>query len=412
MQTTERIRPVTWVADTARSLPIVLLSLFIVVAGVDALIVSQPIFIHSLRDDWAQWVAAGMSAPWATVLAATATVLCAALAASLVIVVVRGITDAPYLSLASALVVGCSFAISRMTLEIPLPMPVPLFASMSAILMLGGGALFQTRSLALNSFGGFLTSLPLALLGVGYARGRTSSGAPYQFDHDAQLLLGTLLIGSVGTLLIAVAARTLGALGGAAAMGVPSPRQVAKLLERVHAGEYRAAQAEYRLEYLMQHGTGTPRVDDEYEISRLRRSGWSWLRAWTLLALVVGGGASAFFGTYLPLREELATQRKRNHELTQQHTAALATVRAELDQARTAAPPTAAPGPAAPAPAVEAPAAASASEPKVSKSPRERARPPAPAARSGEPKQAAPKTSEPRSPVSKADDPLEGLDGL
>ena len=137
------------------------------VAGVDALIVTQPEFVHSLREDWEQWVAAGISAPWATLLAASATVLCAALAASLVIVVVRGVTDAPYLTLAAALVVGCSFQISRMTLEIPLRMPVPLFALVSAVLLLGGGAFFQTRSRMLNLSGGFLTALPLALLGVG-----------------------------------------------------------------------------------------------------------------------------------------------------------------------------------------------------------------------------------------------------
>src|SRR5262252_10005855 len=102
MQTTQRIRPMGFAGESVRSLPVVLLSLFLAIAAVDVLLVTQPALVYSLRDDWQSWVDGSVVAPWATMVAATASVACVAVAAAVLTVVVRGIVDAPYLWLASA----------------------------------------------------------------------------------------------------------------------------------------------------------------------------------------------------------------------------------------------------------------------------------------------------------------------
>ena len=471
MRTTERIRPVALAGESVRNLPVVLISLFIAVAGVDILLVTQPAFVSSLRDGWQGWMQGGVVAPWATVLGAAASVACVAVAAAVLTVVVRGIVEQPYLWLASALVAGCCFAIVRMNVEVPLRLPTPVFACMSAVLLVGGGAFLQGRSVMFSITGIFLLAVPLALLAIGYTQGQTSSGAAYSLDHNARLLLGTLSIASAGTLVIAIAARRLRALGGSAALGTPSAEQLAELIERARAGELRAAEAEYRL-HLVRDEERAPQLDDEYELLRSRGSGLRRFAWWTSALFVLGGAALAFFAGYLPLQQQLASQQKINHTLTQQHAAAIAKLRADVAgerealrqtvQAEEPAPPAAAPavapadaparsvGAVAPAvaspaqpvqqsakperrpkpePIATAPAAAPRAQAKPSSEPRkleagarkakpverQAAAPSAPPASKAQ--RAADTTSqEParqnRSPVAKSDDPLEGLDGM
>jgi hypothetical protein len=313
----------------------------------------------------------------------------------------------------------------------------------------------------------FLAAVPLALLAIGYTQGQTSSGAAYSVDRNARLLLGTLSIASAGTLVIGIAARRLRALGGSAALGTPSAEQLAELLERARAGELRAAEAEYRLHLV--RDDRAPQLDDEYELLRSRGSGLRRFARWTLALLAVGGAAFAFFAGYLPLQQQLASQQKINHTLTEKHATAIAKLRAEVDserealrrtvQAQEPAPPAgaaaaaAAPGapparslgaaasPASPAqpvqqsvrperrPKPEPTPAAPRAQAKVSSEPRnleaaarktkpaehQSASPSAPAASKS---QRAPGTTsqEPvrqnRNPVAKSDDPLEGLDGM
>lgn len=435
MRTTERIRPVALASESVRNLPVVLISLFIAVAGVDILLVTQPAFVSSLRDGWQGWMQGGVVAPWATVLGAAASVACVAVAAAVLTVVVRGIVEQPYLWLASALVAGCSFAIIRMNVEVPLRLPTPVFACMSAVLLVGGGAFVQGRSVMFSVTGIFLLAVPLALLAIGYTQGQTSSGAAYSLDQNARLLLGTLSIASAGTLVIAIAARKLRALGGSAALGTPSAEQLAELIERARAGELRAAEAEYRL-HLVRDEERAPQLDDDFELLRSRGAGLRRFAWWTLAAFVVGGAAYAFFAGYLPLQHQLASQQKINHTLTERHAAAIAKLRAEVNSEREAARRTVQaeepvpPAAAAPAETVVAPADAPAraqtrptSEPrkletaarKTKPAEREAATTSAPATSKSH--RAAETTPEEpvrqnRSPVAKSDDPLEGLDGM
>lgn len=428
---TERIRPVALAGESVRNLPVVLISLFIAIAGVDVLLVTQPAFVTSLRDGWQGWMQGGVVAPWATVVGAAASVACVAVAAAVLTVVVRGIVEQPYLWLASALVAGCSFVIVRMNVEVPLRVPTAVFACMSAVLLVGGGAFLQGRSVLFSITGVFLALVPLALLAIGYTQGQTISGVPYEIDHNARLLLGTLSIASAGTLVIAIAARRLRALGGSAALGTPSAEQVAELIERARAAELRAAEAEYRLQLTREPGRA-PLLDDEYELLRsrgtgLRRFGW-----WTLAVFAVSGAGYAFFAGYLPLQRQLASQQKFNHALTERHAAAIAKLRAEMDherevlqrsaQAQEPAPPAAAGAtvvaPSEPPARAIDPAAAPARPAQSVEQPARKVKPAASAAPAAAKAQRATDTTsrEPakqsHSPVAKSDDPLEGLDGL
>jgi hypothetical protein len=435
MRTTARIRRVGLAGESVRNLPVVLISLFIAVSGVDVLLVTQPSFVSSLRDGWQGWMQGGVVAPWATVLGAAASVACVAVAGAVLTVVVRGIVEQPYLWLASALVAGCMFAITRMNVEVPLRLPTPAFACMSAVLLVGGGAFLQGRSVLFNFTGIFLATVPLALLAIGYTQGQTSAGAAYSVDHNARLLLGTLSIASAGTLVIAVAARRLRDLGGSAALGTPSAKQLAELIERARAGELRAAEAEYRL-HLVRDREDASQLDDAYELLLSRGSGLRRFAWWTLAAFVVGGAAYAFFAGYLPLQQQLASQQKLNHTLAERHAAAIAKLRAEVDSGREALRRTVQPQEPAPPAAAAAPvvvptptAAAAASRAEAKAEPRKveaaarktkpaEHQPAAPSAPAASKSQRAAETpsQEParqnRSPVSRSDDPLEGLDGM
>lgn len=425
MRNTERIRRPAF-AEPLRNLPITLVALFIVMAAVDVLLVTQPALVRSLRDDWQSWVHGSISAPWATLVGAVATIGGLAIAAATLTLAVRGIVEAPYLWLASALVAGCCFSISSLPVDLPVRMPTPAFAGMSALLLFGGGAFFQSRATLFNMTGLFLTSTPLALLGVGYMRARTNAGAPYTVDHNAQIVLGLLLLASAGTILIAVAARRLRALGGGAALAAHTGEQLAELIERARSSEQRAAEAESQLEHALQRAGGAPRLleDDEYP-GRRRSRGWG---RWLVISLLSIGAGAAYFTAYLPLERQLASQRKWNHEQSRKHGSELAALRADLQRERekfeaqlAAAPQPAAPikpeakkkaaavesAEAKPAPA-EKPAPASASPVEKPKKQGAVVKPAAPP----KPVKAAPPSPLDRTLQSSSDDPLEGLDGM
>lgn len=448
MRTTERIRRPAFV-EPLRNLPITLVALFIVMAAVDVLLVMQPSLVRSLRDDWQSWVHGSISAPWATLVGAVATVGGLAIAAATLTLAVRGIVEAPYLWLASALVAGCCFSISSLPVDLPVRMPTPAFAGMSALLLFGGGAFFQSRATLFNMTGLFLTSTPLALLGVGYLRARTSTGARYTVDDNAQIVLGLLLLASVGTILISIAARRLRAIGGAAALATPTGEQLAELLERARSSEQRAAEAEYQLEHVLRQAGGAPRLmeDDEY-MGRRRSRGWF---RWLLISFLLIGGGAAYFTAYLPLEQQLVSQRKFNHEQTRKHASELAALRADVEREReelkaqlaaaaqpvapakpekkkaAAATAPAAPAEAKPAPSEKpAPAAKPAPASAAPPAPEEKPAPakaaavekPAPAtkpaavAKPAAPPKPAKVAPTPLDRMSTSDDPLEGLDGM
>ena len=331
LHTTQRIRRTALFGEPLRNLPVVLTSLLIVMAAVDVLLVIQPSPVRTLRDDWQRWVKGAVDAPWATLVGAGAIIACVAVAAALLTVVVRGISESPYLWIASALVAGCCFWIGRMAVEVPVQMPTPWFAALCALLLVGGGAFFQGRSFITHAAGTFLASMPLMLVGVGYWRAQSGPVPAPPITPDTRTLLSLLAIATVGTPLVGVAARRLRALGGASGRGGHAADRMVELIERARTSERRAVHAERELQRVMRGGQTAPRLHDDDELVRPKSRN---LGMWMVVALAAGGAAAAYMTVFRPLQMQLSAQRKLNHEQTQLHAAAIAKLRADFDRQR------------------------------------------------------------------------------
>ena len=141
---TERTKRFLLPGEPLRLLPIVFMSLFAVMAAVDAMIALQPTVLRPLRDSFQHWVGAGWIAPsWASMFATGVAVAGIAIAASLLSAFVRGVQTAPYLWLAPIVVGSGAALMARMPVELPVPFSAPAFALLSAFAVLGGGALIR-----------------------------------------------------------------------------------------------------------------------------------------------------------------------------------------------------------------------------------------------------------------------------
>jgi hypothetical protein len=290
--------------EQLRSLPIVLISLFVVVAGVDVLLALAPGLLVTLRE-W--WATPSSGASTSSALAAATTIVGGvALAAVALAAFIRGVRSAPYLCITPVWVCACMLAIARVQTPLPLPVPTSAFVAISALLFVGSGVLFESTSRLSNLIGTAASILPLTLLSIGYA---FNTSAQASFGGDSLLMLFVLALAAAGAPAIAVACRANGArvLGGPAA--AMDPVQIAELFERLRETEARAAHAERQLMAsapMMQ--TAAPRLavgDDELALSRSNTSG-SWM-GWAAAGVVfVIAGAWYALG-YAPLKGELET---------------------------------------------------------------------------------------------------------
>ena len=178
-----RDRPPLPALDPLRTVPIVLIALFIVLAAVDLLLALQPALLRSLRASWESFAPSGRpGSPLPTLLAATGAISGIALSATLVAAFIRAVRRAPFTWLTPSLIGLWSVLISGVT-SLPLPISAVLFAGASALLLAGGGVLLQQRAPGRAWLGGLLLLMPLVLLVAAYAA--RGSG----FDRDAQLLI-------------------------------------------------------------------------------------------------------------------------------------------------------------------------------------------------------------------------------
>jgi colicin import membrane protein len=332
---TERARPMPLYMEPLRNLPIVLISLFIVVAGVDALLALQPGILQSLR---AYFSAPASGGTTSSALAAAAMIVGGvALSATTLAVFIRGVRTAPYLCITPVWVCACMLAIARLHTPLPLPVPTSAFVAISALLFVSSGVLFESTSRVSNLIGTAASLLPLTLLSIGYA---FNSDAQASFGSDSFLMLFVLALAAAGAPAIAVACRANGArvLGGQASHADTS-LQVVELLERARLSEERAEHAERQL---MASGSIPPVVlsgprlaldDDELALSRSGGSnGWiGWAAAGVVLVATIGW----YMIGVAPLRGELATAEQVNAKQVQEHTAALASMRADFERKRT-----------------------------------------------------------------------------
>jgi histone H1/5 len=321
--------------EPLRNLPIVLISLFIVVAGVDALLALQPGILQSLR---AYFSAPASGGTTSSALAAAAMIVGGvALSATTLAAFIRGVRTAPYLCITPVWVCACMLAIARLHTPLPLPVPTSAFVAISALLFVSSGVLFESTSRVSNLIGTAASLLPLTLLSIGYA---FNTDAQASFGSDSFLMLFVLALAAAGAPAIAVACRANGAkvLGGQAS-NADMNLQVVELIERARQSEERAAQAERQL---MASGSIPPVVvssgprlaldDDEMALSRSGGSS-SWL-GWAAAGVVLAATIGWYMIGVAPLRGELATAEQVNAKQVQEHTAALASMRADFERKR------------------------------------------------------------------------------
>jgi len=141
---TERATSSPLYLEQLRSLPVVLVSLFVVVAGVDVLLAVSPGLMLTLREYWATPTAGGSTA---SALTAAATIVGGVALATLTLGgFIRGVRSAPYLCLTPIWVCACMLAIARVQTPLPLPVPTSAFVAVSALLFVGSGVLFESTS--------------------------------------------------------------------------------------------------------------------------------------------------------------------------------------------------------------------------------------------------------------------------
>jgi hypothetical protein len=425
---TDRMKPFTQWLELFRTLPLVLISLFIMVGVVDVLLALQPGILQSVRGSWQDWtLQQGISTPWARLMAAAVSVAGVSIASAILATFLRGVQSEPFAWLAPAWVGLLAFVLARMPIVLPLPASTPLFASASGLAILGGATFLQQRSLLRTLTATFLILTPIALLCVGYLGQFDAGVATPRFDAAAGLAMFVLVLTAIGAALIAVNS-SAGAQAGA---GAPSElgEQMFELLERVKFSEMRASQAEQQLQQL--RATSSPSGDD---FARIRPHAVRQWQLWAALAFVMGCGASLYFASYVPLRGRLSAELARSRRQAEQQAQTLSSLRAHFaeeratfsQQLRAAHPqPAAEPSvtPAAPPSQRSEPAKPQAqshrSSARVSRrTQREPASPEPATANDSAPAEASERTAPARKPVanpagnSSSNDPLEGLDGM
>jgi hypothetical protein len=428
MQTqTDRMKPFAQWLELFRTLPLVLISLFIMVGVVDVLLALQPGILQSVRGSWQDWtLQQGISTPWARLLAAAVSVAGVSIASAILATFLRGVQSEPFLWLAPAWVGLLAFVLARMPIVLPLPASTPLFASASGLAILGGATFLKQRSALRTLTATFLIVTPIALLCAGYFGQFDAGGATPRFDAAAGLAMFVLVLTAIGAALIAVNCNA-GLQAGAGARSELG-EQMFELLERVKFSETRASLAEHQLQQLR----AAPSLrEDDADFARVRPHAARQWQLWAALAFVLGCGASLYFASYVPLRGRLSAELARSRMQAEQQAQTLSSLRAHFDEERAAltqqltaarAQPAAEPSVAPPSQRSE-PAKPQAqshrSSARVSRRTQLQPASPEPAtANDSAPAEASERTAPARKPVanpagnSSSNDPLEGLDGM
>jgi hypothetical protein len=429
---TDRMKPFAQWLELFRTLPLVLISLFIMVGVVDVLLALQPGILQSVRGSWQDWtLQQGISTPWARLLAAAVSVAGVSIASAILATFLRGVQSEPFLWLAPAWVGLLAFVLARMPIVLPLPASTPLFASASGLAILGGATFLQQRSALRTLTATFLIVTPIALLCAGYFGQFDAGGATPRFDAAAGLAMFVLVLTAIGAALIAVNCNA----GVQAGAGAPRElgEQMFELLERVKFSETRASLAEQQLQQLRTAPSLSLREDDA-DFARIRPHAARQWQLWAALAFVLGCGASLYFASYVPLRGRLSAELARSRRQAEQQAQTLSSLRAHFAEERAAltqqlsaarAQPTAEPSvaPAALPSQRSEPAKPQAqshrSSARVSRRTQLQPASPEPAtANDSAPAEPSERTAPARKPVanpagnSSSNDPLEGLDGM
>jgi hypothetical protein len=193
--------PLAETTDFWRTLPTLLAALLAAVVSVDMLLTLQPAVLDELSRSWLRVISLRpMPAPITTVLAASVAVASIVIAAALLLFFARAALIAPHATIAPAWVALWTLCVVRIPAQLPLPVSLPMFIALSALLFVGASAALCSGTRIGNIIGWMLLVSPLGLLAGSFANASRTS---YQFNRDNLLVIGGLLLSAAGVALLA-----------------------------------------------------------------------------------------------------------------------------------------------------------------------------------------------------------------
>jgi hypothetical protein len=307
-----------------------------------AVVLAQPSLVHMLRGMFSQLSGGARSVPWALpVVAAGIAVAGGAIGVIVLATVARLAQRNPFLWLGPVLVAFTMIVLAGVSASLPWPaLPLPAFASLSGVALLGGGAALQMPGRASKVAGALLIALPLLALLVGYGSSplglAASLGASGKGATLVIVILGLTSVGIAATALIARAED----LESVVHMRKVLEHQRLQLIDAVELGrasEVRVREAERRME-LLEHGIVPTSADDDAALRAMRGDSGGGALQWALAAaagmLCLACGA-LYFGLYQPAARKLSVQGGQLAQVSQKHAAELAALRASFEAEKT-----------------------------------------------------------------------------
>lgn len=237
--------------DFWRTLPTLLAALLAAVVSVDMLITLQPSFLDELSRSWQRIVTVRpMATPITTVLAASVSVACIVLASALLLLFARAALIAPHATLAPAWVALWTLSVVRIPAQLPLPISLPMFTALSALLFVGASAALCSGARTGSILGWMLLVSPLGLLGGSLAN---ASRTTNPFTRDTLLVAGGLVLSAVGVALLSLLRKSPSAKHVEGLEGVDVVDELFAQVERAERSEARCAELERQLNLARQH---------------------------------------------------------------------------------------------------------------------------------------------------------------
>jgi hypothetical protein len=240
--------------DFWRTLPTLLAALLAAVVSVDVLLTLQPTFLAEVSESWQRIISVRpMTTPATTVLAASVSVACIVLSSALLLLFARAALVAPHATLAPAWVALWTLSVVRIPAQLPLPMSMPMFTALSALLFVGASAALCSGARIGTIIGWMLLVSPLGLLGGSLAN---ASRTTQPFTRETMLVGGGLLLSAVGVALLSFLRKPARPGQVEGLEGVDVMDELFSQVERAERSEARCAELERQLSvYRQQTGS-------------------------------------------------------------------------------------------------------------------------------------------------------------
>jgi hypothetical protein len=247
----------------------------------------------------------------------------------------RSVAQHPYRWLGPVLVGFAMLVLNGMHMALPwVSVPYPLFMALSGFALLSGGAVMQSSGWPARLAGGFVLSLPLLALMVGFAATPGGVNAAMQAE-GAPLVWLVLALTAVGVGLAALVGRSDSEYHVAQLRRRLKDKEL-QLVDAIEVGRWnqaRLAAAEQRAQ-LAEHGVynggGYDADAAAFAAAAQPRSLTPWLMA-GLGMIGVGIAAGTYLGLYRPLLKHASAQQALMNESVQSHSAELEQLRARFD---------------------------------------------------------------------------------